>query len=124
DLIEKILDQFVILRQFLVIEFSANSAVVYYIFAMLVIYFATTHQRVQSARLVLYIMLAVNFALEKKAIDFLLQLDLIINSPLFSSFDENFAVIRNIWTIRKFMVFVMGSTYIWMAITYRDITQI
>src|SRR5699024_10911778 len=25
---------------------------------------------------------------------------------------------------RKFMVFVMGSTYIWMAITYRDITQI
>lgn len=124
DLIEKILDQFVILRQFLVIEFSANSAVVYYIFAMLVIYFGTTHQRVQSARLILYIMLAVNFVLEKKAVDFLLYLDFIINSPLLNSFDESFAVIRNIWTIRKVMVFLMASTYIWLAISYRDITQI
>lgn len=124
DLIMKILDQFNSLSQFLVIEFSANSAIVYYIFAMLVIYFATTHQRVQSARLVLYFLLALNFVLEKKAIDFLLHLDFIFNSPLLSTFDENFAVIRNIWAIRKFMVFCMVSIYIWLAITYRDITKI
>lgn len=124
DLIMKILDQFNALSQFLVIEFSANSAIVYYIFAMLVIYFATTHQRVQSARLVLYFMLAINFVLEKKAIDFLLHFDFIFNSPLFSTFDENFAAIRNIWAIRKFMVFCMVSAYIWLGLTYKDITKI
>lgn len=124
DLIMKILDQFNSLSQFLVIEFSANSAIVYYIFAMLVIYFATTHQRVQSARLVLYFMLAINFVLEKKAIDFLLHLNFIINSPHFISFDENFAVIHHTWTIRKFMIFWMVSAYIWLGLTYKDITKI
>ena len=45
DLIEKIIDQFVLLRHFLVLEFSTNSAIVYYIFAMMIIYFITTPKR-------------------------------------------------------------------------------
>ena len=63
-------------------------------------------------------MIVASFVLEKNAIDYLLKLDLLV------SLEDNFAITKNVWIIRKFMLILMASTYIWWILTYRDISQI
>lgn len=126
DLIEKIIDQFVLLRQFMVVELSTNSAIIFYIFAMFVIYLMTTPKRTIGVRIWLYLTLMITFIIEKRLIDWIacmnigLTWKLLNDDPTFDSF----GILANVWTIRKLMTTIMTGTYIWWMITYRDISQI
>ena len=125
DLLEKIIDQFILLRQFILVEFSTNSSIVFYIISMLAIYCITTPQRTNGVRLILYFMLLFTFILEKNAIDYLLRIDSLLISRLFVIDDfGNFNINQNIWIIRNLMLSLMGSVYFWWIVTYRDISKI
>lgn len=127
DLIEKVILQFELLREFLIREFSTNSAIVFYMFGTVVVYFVTTPQRTIGVRIVLYILLFTSFLIEKRATDYLINFDYWIRFSFISFLHEqNFYgdYSGNVWLIRKSFLLIMVATYFWWLFTYRDITQI
>lgn len=125
DLIEKVIQHFELLREFLLREFSTSSAIVFYLFAILVVYFVTTPQRTIGVRLILYILLMCCFLIEKNAFDYFINIGHLVSFYFVSHADSIYSdYTTTIWCIRKTIIFLMCLIYLWRIVTYQDITQI
>lgn len=111
DLLERLLEQFNLLRKFLLVELSTNSALVYYLLTMSIVYFVTSPTRALGARFVLYVLLLCSYLAESKAIEF------IVTTGGWDTFGA-------VWLVRKFFMATMGLVYVWWVSTYQDYLKV
>ena len=131
DLLERVIDQFILLRHFILVEFSLNSSLFFYIISMIIVYFITTTKRASGVRLPLYMLIILSFIIEKKCIDFVYRLDRMLSEAFPVGNQDHPDVLlndltmsRTLWMIRKTMMTIMAFVYLWWIATYRDISQI
>ena len=119
NMIFEVFDRVSRLQNLVVSEVSWLYTVVFYCFCLLVIYLVTATKRTADARLWLFLILTINFGVERLVINLSLPDE---RSSRISSMDVDISDMINqrIWMVRNSAVFVSFMTLMMMAIRFKD----
>ena len=120
DMIFEVFDRVSKLQNLVVSEVSWLYTVIFYSACILLIYLLTATKRTADARLWLFLILSINFGLERLVIKY----SLLEEDYGRSSFDMAEIVNGRIWMIRNTTIVVCFVTLVTVAVKYKDLTMI
>lgn len=130
DLVEKIINQFSILQDYLVSEFHSSHTILFYTFLVLIIYFMTSNQRTIEIRSMLYFLMIVFLFIERNGFQYLIRLDSFIDLAqydtqyLFSAYNATIDSSNKTWLLRKLLLTIQSIIYVYRLITFTDQAEI
>ena len=125
NMIFEVFDRVSRLQNLVVSEVSWLYTVVFYCFSLLVIYLVTATKRTADARLWLFLILTVNFGVERAVIKLSLPSEQVTSSRT-SAMDVQLGelVTARVWMVRNAAVFISFLTLAVMAIRFKDYNMI
>ena len=125
NMIFEVFDRVSRLQNLVVSEVSWLYTVVFYCFSLLVIYLVTATRRTADARLWLFLILTVNFGVERAVIKLSLPSEQVTSSRT-SAMDVQLGelVTARVWMVRNAAVFISFLTLAVMAIRFKDYNMI
>jgi hypothetical protein len=112
-IVKEILDRFIKLQDFVLIEISYGYSLLFLIISMIVVYLMTTPSRTNEARLWLFIILIINLFVERLIASYSVDEQLGLKST-------SILINDRIWLSRKISLGLMLAVFVWFAITYKN----
>ena len=119
-MIFEVFDRVSRLQNLVVSEVSWLYTVVFYCFSLLVIYLVTATKRTADARLWLFLLLTVNFGLERAVIKLSLTSESAASRSPAMEVELGEMVSGRVWMVRNITVFLSFLTLAVMAVRFRD----
>lgn len=116
-IVKEILDRFINLQGFVLTEYSSIYIFLYFIIAVVIIYFFTATSRTANARFWLYFILIIQVIFERFIASYSVSNDEILFYGLKISF---FMINEQIWVLRKLVLAVMFAVFFVCAYTHKD----
>ncbi len=112
-IVKEILDRFIKLQDFVLIEISYGYSLLFLVISMIVVYLMTTPSRTNEARLWLFIILIINLFVERLIASYSVDEQLGLKST-------SILINDRIWLSRKISLGLMLAVFVWFAITYKN----
>ena len=113
-IVKEILDRFIRLQDFVLVEISYGYSLLFYVLSMIVIYFMTTPVRTNEARLWLFIVLVLNLIVERLIASYSVE------EQMIGLKTTSIIINDRIWISRKVTLCLMSAILLWFAITYKN----
>ena len=120
NMIFEVFDRVSKLQNLVVNEVSWLYTLIFYSFSLLVIYLVTAAKRTADARLWLFLLLTINFGLERLVCHLTLEFE----GDVSPSSDTSGLLSRRIWLLRNTTAFMAFMTVILMAARFKDYNKI
>ncbi|XP_054163912.1 uncharacterized protein LOC128961678 [Oppia nitens] len=113
-IVKEILDRFIRLQDFILIEVSYGYSIIFFIISIIIVYFITTPIRTNEARLWLFLVLICNLFAERIIASYS------VDDQLVGLTSTSIIISERIWISRKVTLLLMTAIFLWFAITYKD----
>ncbi|CAG2178291.1 unnamed protein product, partial [Oppiella nova] len=113
-IVREILDRFIRLQDFVLLEMSYGYSIVFFVVSMIIVYFMTTPVRTNEARLWLFVALIINLFVERLIASYSLD------DQLMGLKSTSIVINERIWLSRKITLTLMAAIFVWFAITYKN----
>ena len=113
-IVKEILDRFIRLQDFVVVEISYGYSLIFFFVSMIVIYFMTTPVRTNEARLWLFLILVINLIVERVIASYT------VDDQMIGLKSTSIIISERIWISRKVTICLISSIFLWFAFTYKN----